>query len=143
LQQHHDTFDALDVRILVVTFESAPQARAYADEMRLPFPVLIDETRTMYGAYGMHRGGLMAIWGPRTWWAYAKELARGQRPIVRKDYGDMHQLGGDVLIDPDGIVRLVYVGSGPADRPTIEALLAARRAHRPDARAGEPDTRQP
>jgi hypothetical protein len=28
-----------------------------------------------------------------------------------------------VLIDPAGVVRVHHVGSGPADRPSIESLL--------------------
>ena len=33
------------------------------------------------------------------------------------------QRGGDVLIDPDGIVRMHRVGKGPADRPGVERFL--------------------
>jgi hypothetical protein len=31
--------------------------------------------------------------------------------------------GGDVLIDPTGIVSLHHVGAGPADRPAIETIM--------------------
>lgn len=127
MQQHAHTLDALDVRVLVVTFEAGPLARAYLEETRLPFPVLVDEPRTLYAAYGMLRGSAFAIWGPRTWWAYAKELWRGRRPLTGRAPADVHQLGGDVLVDPSGTLHLVHVGSGPADRPSVERLLQARR----------------
>ena len=37
--------------------------------------------------------------------------------------GDNYQRGGDVLIDPDGIVRLHYVGDGPANRPSLDTIF--------------------
>ncbi len=53
-------------------------------------------------------------------------LIQGRR-LHRSD-GDVNQLGGDVLIDPTGIVRLHHVGSGPADRPSVSSLLELVRS---------------
>jgi hypothetical protein len=128
LQQHERTFQELDTRIVVVTFERGPQARAYADDTGLGWPILVDETRAIYRAYGMLLGTAWNIWGPRTWWAYTKELLRGRAPRATGLHSDTSQLGGDVLVDPSGTVRFLHVGSGPADRPSIAALVAARRA---------------
>ena len=61
------------------------------------------------------------VWGAKTWWVYLKEIAKGQK--LRKSTGDILQRGGDVLIDPTGIVRLHHVGRGPADRPAVETIL--------------------
>lgn len=113
--------------VVVVTFEANPFVRAYVAEMNISWPILIDQDRTLYRHYGMHRGHLWNIWGFRTWWAYAKELARGRLP--KYSGADTRQLGGDVLIDPGGIVRLHHVGSGPADRPSVAAIFEARRSH--------------
>jgi len=85
----------------------------------------MDESRTLYHAFGMLHGRWQDIWGLPTWWAYLKELARGKLP--RATLADTSQLGGDVLVDPTGIVRFVHVGNGPADRPSIATLLRARR----------------
>jgi len=57
----------------------------------------------------------------RTWRVYLRELLKGQK--LHAAEGDVMQRGGDVLIDPDGIVRLHHVGTGPADRPAVEAIL--------------------
>jgi hypothetical protein len=125
LQQHERTFQDLDTHIAVVTFETAARARAYASETRIAWPVLLDRDRTLYRGYGMQRGRLLDILGAATWWAYAKELARGQLPGWPTD--DTRQLGGDVLIDPTGIVKFHHVGSGPADRPSVDTILGARQ----------------
>lgn len=118
------TLAALAIRVVVVTFQPAPLARVYLAEMSPPFPVLVDESRELYRAYGMGKARAWDLWGPATWWAYLKEGVRGRLP--RRPQGDPAQQGGDVLIDPDGVVRLHHVGRGPADRPRITALLAAR-----------------
>ena len=127
MQQETRAFEQLDTRIVVVTFERTALARAYVEESGLAWPILVDETRALYRAYGMLRGSAWDIWGPKTWWAYAKELVRGRRPKATDINSDTHQLGGDVLIDPSGIVRLAHVGRGPADRPSVATILAARR----------------
>lgn len=128
MQQHEGAFETLDTQVVVVTFERSAIARVYAQQSGLRWPILVDETRALYHAYGMLRGTRRDIWGPRTWWAYAKELARGRLPLATDLESDTSQLGGDVLVDPKGIVRFVHVGSGPADRPSVTALLAARQA---------------
>ena len=108
-----------------MTFETTPFVRAYLAETKVAWPVLIDHDRTLYRGYGMHRGRLRDIWGGRTWLAYMKEFARGRLP--KYSGADTRQLGGDVLIDPAGIVRLHHVGTGPADRPSVAAIVEARR----------------
>ena len=113
------------MRIVVVTFETAPFVRAYIRDTNVAWPILIDHDRSLYSSYGMHRGKLWDIWGPRTWLAYAKELARGRLP--KSSDADTQQLGGDVLVDPAGTVRLHHVGSGPADRPSVASILEAAR----------------
>lgn len=128
LQQHARAFEDLDIHIVVVTFEAESMARGYADEMAVPWPLLIDETREVYRAYGMLAGDVWNVWGPSAWWAYLKEFARGRLP--RKPHADVMQLGGDVLIDPAGIVRFHHIGKGPADRPSVRTLVRARQTSR-------------
>ncbi len=127
----------MGLRVAVVTFESREVAEDYVSDTDLRWPLLIDPSRSLYTAYGMHRGSRWAIWGPATWWAYAKLLARGRRPSshrqrasaeVLQQSADVQQLGGDVLIDPGGTVVTHHVGDGPADRPAISELLGPVRA---------------
>ena len=121
MRQHDKELTALRVKVVVVTFELGSAAQAYVRETNLPWPMLVDESRALYAAYGMERGSWWNIYGPRSWWIYAKLLMKGRR--LRRSRGDFDQLGGDVLIDPEGIVRLHYVGSGPADRPSVTTII--------------------
>ena len=107
--------------MIEVTFQMTSLAETYARETQLHWPLLVDDSLSLYSAYGMHRGRVWDVWGPASWWVYIKLMLHGRLLILPA--GDPNQLGGDVLIDPKGIVRLHHVGSGPADRPSVPGLL--------------------
>ena len=121
MRQRRTELERLAIDVVVVTFESRDRAEEYVRESALPWPLLIDRRRALYHAYEMGRGSWSAIWGPASWWAYARLIARGRRPGRPTD--DVRQLGGDVLVDPAGSVVLHHVGQGPADRPTVSAII--------------------
>jgi len=104
-----------------VTFENDFFARQYVADTGLSWPLLVDETRDAYRNYGMLAASFWDIWGLKSWQAYLRALLRGEK--LRHSQGDIYQRGGDVLIDPAGIVRLHHIGEGPADRPAIETIL--------------------
>lgn len=109
--------------MIVVSFEAGFLARTYIEETGLEWPLLVDENREIYHAYDMLDADFWDIWGPSSWVAYVREIVHGRLP--KKSSGDIRQRGGDVLIDPQGIVRLHHVGIGPADRPEVETILRA------------------
>jgi alkyl hydroperoxide reductase subunit AhpC len=121
LRRHKNDLDRLGVTVAVVTFEQNFFARAYVEKTNLEWPLLVDEQRSLYRAYGMLNAGLRDLWGPATWWAYMKEISRGRLP--KKPTGDVTQRGGDVLVDPAGTVRVHHIGKGPADRPAVGTIL--------------------
>ena len=124
LQQAREELDRLGVQTLVVTFEGREAAREYLEETRMFWPLLVDTERRLYRAYDMHAVRLRHLWGFATMRAYGREALRGRFPRIPR--ADTAQQGGNVLIDPTGVVRLHHVGRGPADRPTVTSVLAAR-----------------
>ena len=125
MQRAERELDALAIRVLVVTFETRAVARAYVSETRTRWPVLSDESRSLYREYGMDRARWRHLLGPSALLAYAREVARGRLP--RWPSADPVQQGGDVLVDSEGIVRLVHVGAGPGHRPSVERLIEVCR----------------
>ncbi len=121
LRDHETDFSRCNVKIAVITFENESLARRYVEETFLSWPLLIDVNRETYRNYGMLSAAFWDVWGPKTWWVYLKEIVKGQK--LRKSTGDIFQRGGDVLIDPTGIVRLHHIGRGPSDRPTVDEIL--------------------
>ena len=126
MQQAAEELERLGVEPLAVTFEDATAARAYVAETGLRWPLLVDTERRLYRAYAMRKARLRHLWGAATFRAYWREARLGRFPRLPR--ADTRQQGGNVLIDPDGQVRFHHVGLGPADRPAVESLLAARSA---------------
>ena len=118
---YKEHLDNLGISVLIVTFESRHFASAYRQETSITWPIVIDESRRLYKRYQMHKASFWDLWGPRTWWAYFKQLLKGKLP--KKTTGDIHQRGGDVLIDQFGEIKLHHVGTGPADSPSVEAII--------------------
>jgi len=105
----------------VVTFAHDFMARSYVEDNALTWPLLVDDDRQLYQSYGMLTASFWDIWGPKTWLVYGRELLKGRK--LEKSEDDIYQRGGDVLIDPDGIVQLHHVGDGPADRPEAKQIF--------------------
>lgn len=105
----------------MVTFQSSRMAILYSDDVPADWPILIDERRYLYNYFQMDRASFWDLWGPATWKAYWQQLLKGNFP--RRITGDIHQQGGDVLIDRRGDIQMHHVGAGPADRPTVESII--------------------
>jgi hypothetical protein len=141
LQQARPHLTDLGVRVVVVTFEGPQAAAAYVAETAVDWPVLVDDERSLYRAYGLQRAKLRHLIGPTTLIAYAREALRGTFP--RRPTGDTMQQGGDVLIDPSGVVRFHDIGAGSGYRPTLERILSPLledRATPPPGRATPSDS---
>ena len=120
LCQKLDQIQALNTRVSVITFGTLPAALAWLGETCAPVQVLLDAERAVYRSYGLERS-LLRSWGPKTMWRYARLLAAGRK--WRGIQGDSAQLGGDFIVDADGIVRLAYRSNDPTDRPSVDDLL--------------------
>lgn len=120
-----EEIERLGLSVLVLTFESSEMAERYVRETELQWPLLVDASRTVYREYQMRRGAAWEIWSPVWWGRYLELMVGGRR--LRAPTGDVYQLGGDVLVDPAGMIALHRVERGPADRPPVEDLLAPVR----------------
>lgn len=121
LRQHSAEIETLNARIVVISFGPAWQARAWLAETSAPFTLLLDPDRAAYRAYGFEQS-LIRSWGVKVWLRYAQLLLAG-RPW-RGIQGDSGQLGGDFIVDANGIIRLAYRSHDPTDRPSVSQLLA-------------------
>ena len=67
------------------------------------------------------------VLGLSNWWEYIKLLLAGKR--LHRPTDDIYQLGGDVLIDPNGVVKLHFVSDTPIDRPSLAEIQSAVEFH--------------
>ena len=134
LCQHQEELDQLDVEVLIISFGTLPAAERWLEETCSPFRLLLDPERTVYQAYGMERS-LARSWNLRTIWRYVRLLTSGRR--WRGIQGDSAQLGGDFVVDAEGIIRLAHRSHDPTDRPDVDDLLSDLR-QRDKQRKGKP-----
>jgi peroxiredoxin len=120
LCQHEDELEQLNVKALIISFGSVLLARTWLRETCAPFTLVLDPERKVYRSYGLKRS-LLRSWSPRTLWFYLRRRLAGKKSHGIQ--GDPNQLGGDFIVDKDGIIRLAYRSRDPVDRPPVEQLL--------------------
>jgi peroxiredoxin len=119
---HQAEWDTLQTNVVTVSFGTAYWAQVWLQETGSPYPFLVDAERTAYHAYGLE-SSVFRSWSPANLWYYTKAVVQKREMFGKR--GDPHQLGGDFIIDPTGIVRLVHPSREPTDRPSLDQILAA------------------
>ena len=105
---------------MVVSFEPGERLLKLSRGMQLPFPVVSDPERVAYRAYQLKSAKISQLFAPGSMFAYTKLLAKGRWANYEKS--DVRQLGGDFVIDREGIVRYEHRSASPADRPPVDGL---------------------
>lgn len=85
------------------------------------FDVLLDRERAVYTAYGLERSFLRSR-NLKTRWYYFKAWLSGHKMHAPQG-DDTSQLGGDFIVDKNGVLRLAHPSHDPTDRPAVEAVL--------------------
>ena len=114
--------------VVLITFTEPANIPAYAEQRRLELPILVDPSRTAYRAFGLGRGSIARIYGRKAARRYVEIIrADGLRGLARPTE-DTLQLGGDFVVDGDGVLVYGFWGAGPDDRPSVDDLVAGVRA---------------
>lgn len=115
---------ALGVGVIAVATGSEAQAERLMSEGS-PFPCLVDRDRRLYGALGLGRLGLGAVFRLETYANYVRAFRRGARQGART--GDWRQQSGVALFDAEGRLAWVHRASALGDYPAISQLMTVLR----------------
>ena len=117
---HRERIDAAGATAVAVGFDAPDRMLRGID---FPWPVLVDRERVAYRDYGLGRAPLS--YALRLGWlpGYVRKLLSGD-PLTRPGL-DMMQLGGDFVIDREGVVVLAHPSRHFEDREPVGALLSA------------------
>jgi AhpC/TSA antioxidant enzyme len=120
---HRDRIERAGGTAVFVVHDSPARVRAgLLAGLDLPWPVLVDLDRVAYRAWGLRRASFRTVWlDPRVWARYGLLLLGGQR--LRRLGSDTLQLGGDFVVDADGVVTWARPQQAD-DRPPVGVLLA-------------------
>jgi len=119
LRQSYSDFQQLDAQIVALSTVDLNLLNRFARELQLPFPLLFDEHGNTYHAYSLGKG--LAIHA-RTPLEFARLVWREKR--LYRPVGDMLQVGGDFIVDKNGIIRFAHSSEDPTDRPDVQELLS-------------------
>jgi len=112
---------SLNTDVVLISFGTPYWARVWREETGSPFPLLLDQERAAYRAYGLARS-VWRSWGWNNMRYYARALWRGEK--LRLNRGDTNQLGGDFIVDAQGLIRFAYPSHDPTDRPSLAQIVA-------------------
>ena len=128
----YEAVRAAGAEVIVISFEPPARLPLYIEAHRWPFPVVSDPDLLAYRAFGLGAAGWLTLFRPGVILKYLGLIARGYRP--EPSGADVHQLGGDFVIDSSRHLLFEHRSTDPADRPSAQALLRAL----PKPSAGRP-----
>lgn len=112
--------------VLVHLSDEEQAALWLADTGLADLPRISDPARELYASFGLARGGLSQLFGPRVWWRGLRAAMAGHG--VGRLQGDGLQMPGAFLVR-DGKVRMAYRHRSAADRPDyVELATSMSRA---------------
>ena len=137
LHRARKAFDAAGVGLAVVGIGTPEQAAEFRESQGVDLPLLVDPDRQTYKLAGAKVATLDELIGPKVVGRAVKRtllsrwrqgsIAVHQGPIM----GHAAQLGGVLIIAPDGSVRYSHLSEDASDNPPVREVIAAARAIRP------------
>ena len=109
---------------LVLIGQATPRHAAHYQRRYAPdLEILADSDRKSYRAMGFGQATTSQLIGPKS---LAKGFVRGASGVgVGRTIGDVGQLGGTIIVKPDGEIVWTHVMQDASDNPSIEELLEA------------------
>ena len=106
--------------LYVIGNGSPAQAKQFAADQQVDFPLYTDPSLETYAAAGFHNGTRLSA---GVLWKSVKAMTHGHFQTTTK--GTATQDGGAYVIDRGGVELFAFIGKDSSDHPTIEQLLEA------------------
>ena len=127
LHRAREQFEAAGVNLVLIGQLTPRHAEHFRRRQGIELTVLADERRSSYKAAGTKVATLGELLGPKV---VAKSFATTARTgrVQAKTIGHPAQLGGAMLIAPDGTVAWSHMAQDASDNASPEEILEAVRA---------------
>ena len=129
MQLHRDRkkFEEAGVRLVVIGQGRPEDARNFSDQLKVDLPIYVSGDRAAYRAAGTKVGTLGELLGPRS---VLKGIRRSasDRVVQGRTVGHAAQLGGVLIVEPDGSIPYAHLAEDASDNPPNDEVLAAARA---------------
>jgi hypothetical protein len=128
LHRARHELDAAGVSLTLIGQCTPRHAAQFRRRMQIELPVLADERRDSYKAAGAKIATFSELLGPKSVSSGAARTIRsGGRIRQGRTIGHNAQLGGVLLIAPDGRVAWSHMSEDASDNATPEQILEAAR----------------
>jgi peroxiredoxin len=126
LDRARDDFDAAGARLVLIGQLTPRHAAHFRRRQGIELTVLADEGRASYKAAGTKVGTMGELLGPKV---FAKGILTSARTrkMQGRTLGHPAQLGGAVLVSPDGTVTWSHMARDASDNASPEEILEAIR----------------
>jgi hypothetical protein len=129
LHRARKEFEAADVPLVLIGQATPRHAARFRQMLGIELPVLADKGRESYKAAGAKIATFGELLGPKSVSIGLARTARsGGRIRQGRTIGHPAQLGGAMVIAPDGTVTLAHMSEDASDNASAEELLEAARA---------------
>lgn len=116
---------------MVVVHAPAERTARFWERLALPFVAACSADGAAHRAFGLRRGRLAEILGPRLWAPALRALLKGRGAGLPQ--GDVFVLPGAFVCERDGRLSWVRYGAHAADHVRADALIAALAVAAPSA----------
>lgn len=123
LQEHEKLVEDANGRIIVMTFGVREGALKWLEDTKCPYPMLLDTERKVYDLMGLGKS-VLKTWSIAAMTYYAERIVEGR--TIPSPYGvpdDVHQMGGNLLLDSKGDVAHIHCSKSSNDRPSLDLIL--------------------
>jgi len=127
LNRARKDIEAAGAHVTLIGQATPRHAAHYRRRFAPDLPILADEHRGTYKLIGAQRGGASELFSPNV---VIKGLGRGakNRAVQGRPIGDVRQLGGTLLVMPDGSIPWSHMSKDAADNASIDEILEAVRS---------------
>jgi hypothetical protein len=129
VQLHRDRrkFEEVGVRLAVIGQGRPDQARHFQETLDVDLPMYVSGDRAAYRAAGTKVGTLGELLGPKSVMKGIRRSA-SDRVVQGRIVGHAAQLGGVLIVKPDGSIPYAHLANDASDNPPNDEVLAAARA---------------
>ena len=128
LHRARSEFEAAGVPLVLIGQATPRHAAHFRRVQEVELPVLADEERASYRAAEAKVASAIEMLGPKSIAKGFMKTAQSRGKIRQgKVIGDPAQLGGAMVIAPDGTVAWSYMSKDPSDSAPVGEILAAAR----------------
>jgi AhpC/TSA antioxidant enzyme len=127
LHRARSEFENAGATLTLIGQATPRHAAQFRRRQGIQLPVLADEERVSYQAAGAKVAGITDLFGPKV---IAKGAVTGVRnkSIQTRTIGDTAQLGGALVVRPDGSVAWSHMSNDAGDNASPKEILEAINA---------------